>query len=170
MNEEIKITNSYLSFKIGETSFCVSVNKVLNILELMKITNIPQSPEYMLGVINLRGEVLPVIDSRIKFGMQKSEDTINTCIIVLDIEFESEMSHIGFLVDTVLEVFEIEDQALLPAPGIGNKFKSEFITGVFKIDNEFIMNLDIDKVFTSDELILVNSANKSEDIPEINLI
>ena len=153
MNEEIKITNSYLSFKIGETSFCVSVNKVLNILELMKITNIPQSPEYMLGVINLRGEVLPVIDSRIKFGMQKSEDTINTCIIVLDIEFESEMSHIGFLVDTVLEVFEIEDQALLPAPGI---------------DNEFIMNLDIDKVFTSDELIMVNSANKSEDISEIN--
>ncbi len=168
MNEEIKITNSYLSFKIGETSFCVSVNKVLNILELMKITNIPQSPEYMLGVINLRGEVLPVIDSRIKFGIKQSENTINTCIIVLDIEFEKDMSHIGFLVDAVLEVFEIEDEALLPAPSIGNKFKSDFITGVFKIDNEFVMHLNIDKVFTSDELIMVNIANDLIDNSENN--
>lgn len=168
MNEEIKITNSYLSFKIGETSFCVSVNKVLNILELMKITNIPQSPDYMLGVINLRGEVLPVIDSRIKFGIQKDENTINTCIIVLDIEFENEMSHIGFLVDTVLEVFEIDDQALLSAPSIGNKYKSEFIKGVFKIENEFIMLLDIDMVFTSDEFIMVKTANELIDNSENN--
>ncbi len=159
MNEEIKVSNSYLSFKIGDTTFCVNVNKVLNILELMKITNVPQSPDYMLGVINLRGEVLPVVDSRIKFGIPIKENTINTCIIVLDIEIENEMAHIGFLVDGVNEVFEIEDDLLKPPPGIGNKYKSDFIKGVFKIDDEFIMQLDIDKVFTTDELIIVNQSS-----------
>ncbi len=158
MNEEIKSLNSYLSFKIGDTSFCVNVNKVLNILELMKITKVPQSPEYMLGVINLRGEVLPVVDARIKFGIPIRENTANTCIIVMDIDIDKEMAHIGLLVDGVMEVFEIEDEALLPPPGIGSKYKSDFIKGVFKSEDEFIMQLIIDKVFTTDELIVVNES------------
>jgi purine-binding chemotaxis protein CheW len=124
----------------------------------MKITKVPQSPEYMLGVINLRGEVLPVVDARIKFGIPIKENTANTCIIVMDIEFEKEMAHIGLLVDGVMEVFEIEDEALLPPPGIGSKYKSDFIKGVFKLEDEFVMQLIIDKVFTSDELIVVNES------------
>lgn len=168
MNEEIKKSNSYLSFKIGDSSFCINVNKVLNILELTKITIVPQSPDYMLGVINLRGEVLPVVDARIKFGIPKQENTINTCIIVLDIEFEKEMAHIGLLVDSVIEVFEIDDEALLPPPGIGSKYKSDFIKGIFKTENEFIMQLNIDKVFTSDELLIVNDSGANFNNNNIN--
>lgn len=158
MSEEVINSNSYLSFKIGETSFCINVNKVLNILELMKITNVPQSPDYMLGVINLRGEVLPVVDARIKFGIPVKENTINTCIIVLDIAFEKEMTHIGLLVDGVMEVYEAADDSIMPPPGIGSKYKSEYIKGIFKIEDDFIMLLDIDKVFSTDELIVVNES------------
>jgi len=160
MSEEILTNESYLSFRIVSTAFCVRVEKVLNVIELMNITKVPHSPEYMLGVINLRGEVLPVVDSRIKFGFPITENTINTCIIVLDISIQNEKNHIGMLVDEVFEVFEKNNNELLSPPALGNKFKSEFIKGVFKINNDFVMFIDIDKIFSSDELITVNNMNE----------
>ncbi len=160
MNEEIIMNQSYLSFGIGNTAFCIHVEKVLNVIELMNITKVPHSPDYMLGVLNLRGEVLPVVDSRIKFGFPIIENTIQTCIIVLDISIQNEKTHIGMLVDEVFEVFEKNNNDLLPPPSLGNKFKSEFIKGVFKTNNDFVMYIDIDKVFSSDELITVNDLGK----------
>jgi len=127
MSEENLINGSYLSFRIGSTFFCVNIEKVLNVIELMNITKVPHSPEYMLGVLNLRGEVLPVVDSRIKFGFPVTENTMKTCIIVLDILLQNEKIHIGMLVDEVFEVFEKNDEEILPPPALGNKFKSEFI-------------------------------------------
>lgn len=153
MNEESQTKiNSYLTFKLGEEEFAAHVGKVLNILEMTKITEVPKSPSYMKGVINLRGAVLPVIDSRIKFGMTPTEYTPNTCIVVMDIEVESESVHVGALVDSVQAVIEIDDDQILPPPSIGNKYRSEFIDGVANINDTFIMILNMDEVFTSDEL------------------
>lgn len=164
ITEAMSASNSYLSFKIGEELFAAHVSKVLNILELTRITRIPQSPEYMLGIINLRGTVLPVIDTRIKFGIPASEFTSHTCIIVMDIDMHGESLQIGALVDSVQEVLEVEKAQIQAAPSIGNKFRSEFIQGVMKINDEFIMLLNMDRVFSSDELAFISSANSESPV------
>lgn len=147
-----KIT-SYLTFKLGDEEFAAHVSKVLNILELTKITEVPKSPNYMTGVINLRGSVLPVIDTRIKFGMSPTEFTPSTCIVVMDIDLEGESVHVGALVDSVQAVIEIEQNQIMPPPSLGNKYRSEFIEGVANINEKFIMILNMDEVFSSEDLI-----------------
>jgi len=147
--------NSYLSFKLGDDEFAAHVSKVLNILEMIKITPVPRSPEYMKGVVNLRGTVLPIIDTRIKFGMTPTEYTQNTCIVVMDILMDKDTIQLGALVDSVVSVIEIENNQIQPPPSLGSKYKSEFILGVAKVEEHFIMILDMDKVFSSDELIMV---------------
>ena len=151
-NEKDKKINSYLSFKLGDEEFAAHASKVLNILELSKITAVPQAPEYMKGVINLRGTVLPVIDTRMKFGMSPTEYTNNTCIIVMDIVVENESVKLGALVDAVQAVLEIEPSQIMPAPSIGSRYRSEFIDGVTSIDEKFVMILDMDAIFSSDDL------------------
>ena len=148
---EVKI-NSYLTFKLGEEEFAAHVGKVLNILEMTKITEVPKSPDYMKGVINLRGSVLPVIDTRIKFGMTPTEYTPNTCIVVMDIDMDGDSIHVGALVDSVQAVLEIEDTQIFPPPSIGHKYRSEFIEGVANINDSFIMILNMDEVFSSEEV------------------
>ncbi|MDX9769828.1 MAG: chemotaxis protein CheW [Tenuifilaceae bacterium] len=150
--EKDKKINSYLSFKLGDEEFAAHASKVLNILELSKITLVPQAPEYMKGVINLRGTVLPVIDTRIKFGMSPTEYTTNTCIIVMDIVVDNESVKLGALVDAVQAVLEIEPSQIMPAPSIGSRYRSEFIDGVTSINDRFVMILDMDAIFSSDDL------------------
>lgn len=147
--------NSFLSFTLGDEYFAANVAKVLNILEMVKITKIPKSPEYMLGVINLRGRVLPLIDLRLKFGMKQAEYTSQTCILVLDVEIDKEQLHVGALVDSVQEVLQVTPENIQPPPNIGSKYKSEFIYGMAKPSEDFIMLLDMDKIFSSDELIVL---------------
>lgn len=146
-------TNSYLSFALGNEIYASHVKSVLNILEMTQITRIPKAPEYMEGVINLRGSVLPVIDARTKMGMEKIEKTKDTCIIVLEVEVDDEKIFVGSIVDAVREVLEIEPHEILPPPNIGNKFRSQFITGMYKEGEEFIMILDMNKIFSTDELL-----------------
>jgi cheW protein len=147
-----KIT-SYLTFKLGDEEFAAHVSKVLNILELTKITEVPKSPNYMTGVINLRGSVLPVIDTRIKFGMTPTEYTPSTCIVVMDIDLEGESVHVGALVDSVQAVIEIGQEQIMPPPSLGNKYRSEFIEGVANVNDKFIMILNMDEVFSSEDLL-----------------
>ena len=164
MNEKLSKLTSYLSFKLGEETFAANVSKVLNILEMTKITKVPKAPDYMKGVINLRGAVLPLIDTRIKFGLTATEFTANTCILVLDITIGDETLQVGGLVDAVQEVLEIEPQQILPPPNIGNKYHSEFISGMYKAsEDQFIMILDMDKVFSVDEMMEVNETINKND-------
>ena len=149
---DISKSNSYLSFKLGEEEFAAHVGKVLNILEMVKITEVPMAPSYMKGVINLRGAVLPVIDTRIKFGMPPTVYSANTCIVVLDIDMDGDSVHVGALVDSVQAVLEIPSEGILPPPSIGSRYKSEFIEGVANIDDRFVMLLNMDMVFSSLEL------------------
>jgi purine-binding chemotaxis protein CheW len=153
--EEIQnaTTNSYLTFRLHDEVFAANVSKVLEILELTRITKVPKAPGYMRGVINLRGIVLPVIDTRIKFGMPLSSDTVNTCIVVLNICIDQEDLKVGALVDAVQEVLEFTPESISPAPSIGSKYRSEFIQGMGKVNDDFIMILDVDQVFSLDELL-----------------
>jgi purine-binding chemotaxis protein CheW len=156
MEKEIKTDlNSYLSFNLGEEQFAANVGKVLNILEMTKITEVPKAPDYMKGVINLRGTVLPVVDTRIKFGMTATEYTTNTCIIVMEVQMEGEQVQVGALVDSVQAVLEIDTDDIQPPPSIGSKFKSEFIEGMAKIDDKFIMILNMEKVFSSEDIVTI---------------
>ncbi len=144
---------TYLSFKLSEEVFAINVSKVINILEMSSITKIPKSPEYMKGVINLRGTVLPVVDLRLKFGLPEKEATVDTSIIVLSIDLNGDQILIGTLVDAVKEVLELKNNEISPAPTIGAKYTSGFIDGMWHIDDKFIMILNIDKVFSTDEVI-----------------
>ncbi len=158
MKDATKI-NSYLTFKLRDEIFGANVAKVLNILEMTKITKVPNSPSYMKGVINLRGSVLPLIDTRIKFDMGVTVYSTNTCILVLDIEMGGDTVHVGALVDSVLEVIEIDDDHIQPPPSIGSKYKSEFIDGMAKIGDDFIMLLNMDLIFSTSELTLIKESS-----------
>jgi purine-binding chemotaxis protein CheW len=148
----INDTRQYLTFQLGEEVFAIDVSRVREILEFTTITKVPKTPEYMRGVINLRGSVVPVLDMRLKFGMTKTEKKVDTCIIVVEVFFENETIIIGSLVDSVQEVFELEPDQIEPAPKIGIQLKTEFIKGMGKRDDRFIIILDTDKVFNAEEL------------------
>jgi len=145
-------TRQYLTFQLAEEIFGVDVSHVREILEFNTVTKVPKTPDYMRGVINLRGSVVPVLDMRLKFGMTITEKTVNTCIIVVEVSFEGETTIIGALVDSVDEVFELEPDQIEPAPKIGIQLKTEFIKGMGKRDDRFIIILDIDRVFSTEEL------------------
>ena len=147
----------YLTFKLAEETFALDVAKVREILEQTNITKVPQTPDFMRGVINLRGSVVPVIDMRLKFGMSATEQTVNTCIIVVEVKLEDEVIVLGALADSVQEVIEMEPNQIEAAPHIGTSLNADFIKGMGKHDGRFIMILDIDKVFTSEELLTVQS-------------
>jgi purine-binding chemotaxis protein CheW len=151
--ENKKIINSFLSFRLGEEVFALHVGKVQKILEMTEITEVPRSPDYMKGVINLRGNVLPVIDMRVKFGMAPAERTKTTCILVIEAEIEKETVMVGLLVDAVQAVQKIKDEEILPPPSIGSKFRSDFISGMTRFNDRFYMVLNIDLLLSSDDLI-----------------
>jgi purine-binding chemotaxis protein CheW len=158
--------NSYLTFKLGDEIFGANVSKVLNILEMTKITKVPKSPPYMKGVINLRGSVLPLIDTKVKFDMGDTIYTPNTCILVLDIDINGDPVHVGALVDSVQEVIEIDEASIMPPPTIGSKYKSEFIEGMAKINSEFIMLLNMDLIFSTSELSLLRDSSTELEVEE----
>ena len=147
--------NSYLSFKIGNEEFAVHVNSVLNILEMVQITEVPRAPDYMKGVINLRGTVLPIIDIRLRFGLTQTVYTDKTCIVVMEVNIDNQKILVGSLVDEVVSVLEFSNDDILPAPSIGSKYESEFIEGMVKIDDKLIMILDINKIYTVNDVSIL---------------
>jgi purine-binding chemotaxis protein CheW len=155
---EIEEATQHLTFKLDDEVFALDISKVREVLEYTSVTKVPQTPEFMKGVINLRGGVVPVVDLRLKFGMTEAERTVNTCIIIVEVEMDGESTVLGALADSVQEVHDFEADQIEPAPKIGTKLNTEFIKGMGKRDDEFIIILDINKVFSSDELALVQDA------------
>ena len=167
MEENNTSSNSYLTFKLGEEEFGAHVSQVLNILDMTRITKVPKAPDYMKGVINLRGAVLPVIDTRIKFGMADTGYTDNTCIVVMDLQMQGDTIHIGAIVDEVVSVIEIEENQTEPPPAIGNQYKSEFIFGMAKVEGQFIMLLDMQKVLDQGELSQIAESSAQPDTSRV---
>jgi purine-binding chemotaxis protein CheW len=159
---EITDTRQYLTFKLGDEVFATDVSKVREVLDFTNITKIPRTPDFMSGVINLRGNVVPVVDLRLCFEMSKTEKTVNTCIVVVEMLLEGESTVIGALADSVEEVIDLEPEQIQPAPRIGTQIRTDFIKGMGKRDSQFIMILDIDRVFSAEELSAVRSAEGSK--------
>ncbi|MCI4624756.1 MAG: chemotaxis protein CheW [Candidatus Magnetoovum sp. WYHC-5] len=155
---ELSETNQYLTFKLEDEVFALDIGKVREVLEFNSVTKVPRTPDFMRGVINLRGSVVPVVDLRLKFGMSKTEKSVNTCIIIVEVSFDGDNTELGALADSVQEVMEMEPKSIEVAPKIGTSMKTEFIKGMGKRDDTFIIILDIDKVFSADELVMVKSA------------
>lgn len=164
---EITDTRQYLTFKLGEEVFATDVAKVREVLDFTTITKIPRTPDFMSGVINLRGNVVPVVDLRLCFEMSKTEKTVNTCIVVVEILLDGESTVIGALADSVEEVMDLEPDQIEPAPRIGTQIRTDFIKGMGKRDAQFIMILDMDRVFSAEELSAVRGAETSRPLAEV---
>ena len=157
-------TSQYLTFKLEDEVFALDISKVREVLDFTTVTKVPQTPEFMLGVINLRGSVVPVVDMRLKFGLSRTEKTVNTCIIIVEVGIDGETTVLGALADSVQEVMDLEPDQIEPPPQIGTRLKTRFIKGMGRRDNHFIIILDIDRVFSADELAvadgMVNAAER----------
>ncbi len=145
-------TRQYLTFKLGDEIFATDVAKVREVLDFSAITKIPRTPEFMSGVINLRGNVVPVVDLRLCFDMSRTEKTVNTCIVVVEMMVDGEANVIGALADSVEEVIDLEPDHIQPPPRIGTHVRTDFIKGMGRRDTQLIMILDIDRVFSAEDL------------------
>jgi len=154
-NETHSDVHQHLTFTLGKEVFALDIASVREVLELTPITKIPRTPDFMRGVINLRGHAVPVMDMRLKFGMPRAHTTVDTCIIIVEVGFEGERIVMGGLVDSVREVFEIHDDAMEEAPRMGTSINSEYILGIGKQEGVFIIVLDIDRLFSAKELAVV---------------
>lgn len=163
-NDNLAVMNSYLSFRLGDELFAIHVGAVHKILEMSLITEVPQAPDYMKGVINLRGNVLPVVDTRVKFGMSPIEKTKNTSILVIEVAIAGETVMVGLLVDAVHSVLKIDREELLPPPSIGNRYKSEFISSMARIKERFFIILDMNAVFSSADHINLKEITDARDV------
>jgi purine-binding chemotaxis protein CheW len=145
----------YLTFKLDEEVFALDIAKVREVLDFTDVTRVPQTPEFMRGVINLRGNVVPVVDMRLKFGLPATEKTVNTCVIIVEIAVDGEATVLGAMADSVQEVLDLESEQIEPAPRIGTRLDTAFIRGMGKRDERFVIILDIDRVFSHTELTAV---------------
>ena len=159
-------TPPYLTFKLEEEIFALDISKIREVLDFTTVTKVPRTPEFMRGVINLRGSVVPVVDLRLKFGMTKTEQTVNTCIIITEVTVDNETVILGALADSVQEVMDLGPEHIEPAPKIGTRLNTAFIKGMGKRDNNFIIILDVDKVFSADELVLVQAGQAETPLQE----
>jgi len=148
-------TGQFLTFKLDEEIYALDILQVREVLDYTTITKVPKMPQFMRGVINLRGGVVPVIDLRLKFGLSMSENTVDTCIIIMEITLDGETTLLGALADSVQEVITLDSEMIEPPPKIGTRLNTEFIKGMGKKNDDFIILLDIDRVFSSEELSLV---------------
>jgi purine-binding chemotaxis protein CheW len=164
--EPVSEMRQYLTFKLGNEVFGIDVAKVREILDFTTITEIPRTPEFMSGVINLRGNVVPVVDLRLCFQMSKTVRTRNTCIVVVEVLLESESTVIGALADSVEEVIDLEPEQIKPAPKIGTQIRTDFIKGMGTRENQFIMILDIDCVFSVEQLAAARETREGSAMAE----
>ena len=147
----ISLAGKYLTFRLGKEEYGVPILKVQEIIGMMPVTFIPRTPEYVRGVINLRGKVIPVIDLRVRFGMPVQDDTEKTCVIVTQIDSGDNYIIMGCVVDEVHEVTDVSDKQLDDVPKVGASINTSFILAIAKIAERVIMLLNMDKVLSVDE-------------------
>lgn len=142
----------YLTFTLGEEIFALDIGKVREVLDYTTITKVPRTPDFMCGVINLRGNVVPVVDMRLKFGMAATVKGVNTCIIIVEVTVDDETTVLGALADSVREVIDLEQEQIEAPPRIGTRLNIDFIRGMGRHGEGFVMILNLDRIFSADEL------------------
>jgi purine-binding chemotaxis protein CheW len=164
MAEKIAETNQYLTFTLDDEDFALDIGKVREVLDFTTITKVPRMPAFLRGVINLRGNVVPVIDLRYKLGMGAIKQSVDTCIVIVEIMIDDELTHMGALADSVREVIDLDPGQISPPPKLGIKINNEFIKGMGKQEEKFLIILDIDKVLTADELDVVQRTGEGQQV------
>ena len=139
----------YLTFYLGDEQYGIAIDKIKEIIAMMKVTDVPKTPAYMRGVINLRGSIIPVVDTRLRFSMEPREEDMHTAIIIVEVE----KVNIGFIVDRVEEVSSFDSSSLSEPPKFGSNVDTDFICNVAQIEENVVMILDVMKLFEADELI-----------------
>ena len=157
------VAGKYLTFKLGEEVYGLQILKVMEIIGLLEVTRVPRMPEFVRGVINLRGKVIPVVELRRKFDLDTVEDTERTCITVVQIGSGHDVVTMGLIVDEVSEVIDIAAEQIEPAPSFGVSVDTEFILGMGKLGEKVVMLLDVDRVLSSGETaMLAQTAAREE--------
>ncbi len=152
------IAGQYLTFELGEEPYGLQILKVQEIIGMTSVTRVPRMPDFVRGVINLRGKVIPVIDLRSRFSLESQEQTERTCIIVVQIGASGHQVTLGIIVDQVSEVVDIGPDQIEPSPDFGTNVDTTFILGMGKVGERVIMLLDLDRVLSGDELSLVRQS------------
>jgi purine-binding chemotaxis protein CheW len=150
--ENLNTTKSYLTFTLAEEYFAIPVQKVREVLEMQAITHIPKSSAFARGILNLRGSILPVFDTRLKFGLKSVPDTPKTRVIVLEINYQGEYLKVGGIVDNALDVIEYSEEEIAPPPSMEDYKNAVFVKGIMNMDEKFMMLVDIDKIFSPSEM------------------
>lgn len=156
------IAGKYLTFRLAGEIYGLPILKVQEIIRLMKITKVPKAPAFLLGVINLRGKVIPIINMRLKFGLDAVSDTNHTCIIVIQVAHEGQTITLGIVVDEVSEVLTLAADKISETPPMGANVDTAFIMGIGRLDSNVVMLLDIDKAFSYQELSEMNAGIQSQ--------
>lgn len=152
----------YLSFFLGSEQYCIDILHIKEIMALVDITPVPQTPDFIKGVINLRGQIIPIIDLRLKFDMPEKENKKRTCIVVVELNYNEKLTYMGIIVDTIKEVVSIAKENISSVPYINAKIKSEYIKGIAEINDSIKIVLDITKILTSSEFVLVSELEQEK--------
>lgn len=156
-----RLQGKYLTFKLAEEEYGLEILKVQEIIQMQAVTKVPRTPDYVRGVINLRGKVIPVVDLRKKFGLESFEDTGKTCIIVVQIATSADTAIVmGIIIDEVREVLDIKAENIEETPSFGASINTDFILGMGKVNGNVKILLDIDKVLAVKEMIELQKMNK----------
>lgn len=145
-------THNYVIFKLADEVFSVPVDIAYEVIEHQKPTEVPDMANFIKGVVNVRGNILPVIDLRLKFDMPEKQADIDTVIIIMELQIDEKKYNLGVVADKVLSVLEIPENKILPVPNVGSKYNPYFVNGIYKLDNEYVVMLDIVKIFTKNEI------------------
>lgn len=160
-------TRQYMTFRLGDELFAIDVSQVREVLEVSQITRVPTAPRYMRGLVNVRGQATPVVDLRLRFGLSEAPDTLHTRIIVMELDLDGEKAVLGGIADSVHEVIEIESANIDPPPRIAMRWRTDFIRGMGRRGDDFIIILDINAVFSSGEAALLHESTAKAPQPEL---
>lgn len=139
----------YLTFTLDGESFATDITQVREVLEFKSVTKVPRTPDYMRGVINLRGNVVPVVDLRLQFDMEETEPSVDTCIVIVEVPIDGQPVVLGALADSVQEVLELRPEQLAPPPRLGTRIRTDFIRAMGRHADQFVIILDMERVFSN---------------------
>lgn len=149
LREELQ---QYLTFMLGGETFAIGILSIKEIIEYGQLTEVPRMPDFIRGVINLRGAVVPVIDLGARFGKQPASVSRRTCVVIIEVEHEGEQQVVGVMVDAVNEVLDISPEQIEPAPNFGANIRADFISGMGKVEGKFVIILNVNHVLSLDEM------------------
>jgi len=158
MTEDTERTNQYLTFQLAGEVFAIGILAIREILEYTSLTAVPMMPTYVRGVINLRGAVVPVLDLLVRFGKTPAEVTKRTCIVIVEVTTHGERQVFGVVVDSVNAVLDIPASEIEPPPSFGARIRTDFIQGMGKVNDRFVVLLDVDHVLAAEEIALLGEA------------